>query len=186
MEPEAVMQDAIWPWIEANQGLVSVVALGVALAIAVYEVLRANRLSEAWRRDEAKVAATYIFSVRELREHATRMRDSNVDPLSGKRSLDLSRKRIVDLGDALEARLQNARLAMVMRAWCRELADHQLAGATWDDTMLYLVDLEQLADLREAYAFGSVYPHRERIWYPRDHRWRGTTTYQKRPGDTPP
>lgn len=35
--------DGVWPWAEVNQGLLSVLALVIALAIAVFEVRRAAR-----------------------------------------------------------------------------------------------------------------------------------------------
>lgn len=46
-------QQGVWPWAEHNQGLLSVAALIVALAIAVYEVRRAARV-------ESRAADEYV------------------------------------------------------------------------------------------------------------------------------
>ena len=41
----------IWPWAEANQGLLSLLALAAALAIALFEYFRAERAEHRRQRD---------------------------------------------------------------------------------------------------------------------------------------
>lgn len=63
--------DALSPWVEANQGFISVVALSAAFPVALFEYTRARG---HYRREDGSNAAVALRPLGELVSEASRLR----------------------------------------------------------------------------------------------------------------